>query len=428
MNSACLWFLAKMIVLPMDATAPLREVECELIENAKPAVARAESEIRQLEARLKTLENMAAQGKDAANREAARREADQVAEQLASMPKPVLPRRICDNATTEKIEMMLAEQEGRLASMSAEGNVFDLMAGKYSKQASSDIDVYLKAHSGDPLCTDRVGRGGVRVERPSLTCLYAVQPEVISKLTANLEFRGRGLLARFLFAMPRSLVGEREVAAEPVHPRISKAYRQVVRRLAALNGEAVLKLQSEAAVAFEDWEREIEKMLAEGGEMEHMLDWGSKLAGATLRLAAVLHCVKFGPEGEIGEETLASAITIARYLICHAEAVLTDTAAAEGTVDADARYVLRWIKRHGKQEFTERDVHQHGKRRFARATEVVPALEVLKNRHYIRRKPEVKAGPGRPPSPSYEVNPLVFAPEATSTRSQYSQNPPSNQG
>ena len=36
--------------------------------------------------------------------------------------------------------------------------------------------------------------------------------------------------------------------------------------------------------------------------MEGIRDWGGKLAGATLRLAAVLHCVKHGPAGRIDIE------------------------------------------------------------------------------------------------------------------------------
>ena len=41
-------------------------------------------------------------------------------------------------------------------------------------------------------------------------------------------------------------------------------------------------------------------MLGDGGQMEIMRDWGAKLAGETLRLAAVLHCVEHGPAGNIG--------------------------------------------------------------------------------------------------------------------------------
>ena len=51
---------------------------------------------------------------------------------------------------------MLAEQGGRIASMSPEGGVFDLMAGLYCKSGIPQFGVYLMGHSGDDLITDRV--------------------------------------------------------------------------------------------------------------------------------------------------------------------------------------------------------------------------------------------------------------------------------
>ena len=55
-------------------------------------------------------------------------------------------------------------------------------------------------------------------------------------------------------------------------------------------------------------------MLGDGGQMEIMRDWGAKLAGATLRLAAVLHCVEHGPAGRIEGRSIAAAVEIARYI------------------------------------------------------------------------------------------------------------------
>lgn len=83
----------------------------------------------------------------------------------------MLPRLIVDDATAEKLGIMLAEQGSRIASMSPEGGVFDLMAGLYSKNGIPQFDVYLKGHSGDDLVTDRVSRKSLRVEQPALTCV-----------------------------------------------------------------------------------------------------------------------------------------------------------------------------------------------------------------------------------------------------------------
>ena len=92
-----------------------------------------------------------------------------------------------------------------------------------------------------------------------------------------------------------------------------------------------------------------------------------------------------------------------------------------GPVD-DARYVLRWILRHGRRDFSKREAYHGGKRRFRKADDIDPALSELARRGYIRPKPQDASGPGRPPSPTYEVNPAVFDSENAENCSQYSHN------
>jgi hypothetical protein len=401
-----------------DAMKPLRELEAELIEAARPTVAREQSDRRQEEARLRKLEKLAAEKHDAD----ARHDAGNLAADLAEQAEPVLPRLMVDDATAEKLGMMLAEQGGRIASMSPEGGVFDLMAGLYSKSGIPQFGVYLMGHSGDDLITDRISRKSVRVERPALTCAYAMQPAVIEGLAETAAFRGRGLLARFLYAAPQSWIGRRQIAPAPVSDATREAYRQAVRKLAEADGESVLELAAGAAALLRDWETEIEAMLGEGGQMEIMRDWGAKLAGATLRLAAVLHCVEHGPAGRIEGRTIAAAVEIARYLVPHADAVLNMMSANEGTGDDDARYVLRWIERHGRREFTKSEAQHHGKRRFPKADDIDPALAELARRGFIRSRPAEATGPGRPPSPAYEVNPAAFANPKPEKRSPNSRN------
>lgn len=401
-----------------DAMTPLRELEAELIEAARPSVARALSDRRQNERRLQKLEKVAAEkGDDEAGHKAGNLAAD-----LASQVEPALPRLIVDDATSEKLGMMLAEQGGRIASMSPEGSVFDLMAGLYSKSGIPQFGVYLMGHSGDDLVVDRVSRKSVRVDRPALTCAYTMQPAVIEGLAENAAFRGRGLLARFLYAAPQSWIGRRKIAPAPVSNATRELYRQTVRTLAESNSESVLHLSPDALVSLQEWETEIEDMLDDGGTMEIMRDWGAKLAGATLRIAAVLHCVEHGPAGQIETRTISAAIEISRYLVPHAEAVLNMMSAKESPTDENARYVLRWIERHSKQQFTKSEAQHHGKRRFKKAEDIDTALTELSRRGLIRLKLTQATGPGRPPSPAYEVNPVVFADGNSKRRSHNSHN------
>ena len=389
-----------------DATRPLRELEAAMIESARPAMARDGSERRQLQRRQERLERLAADKGDAG----AAAEAAELAERLAEWPEPVLPRLIADDVTAERLAMMLAEQGGRIASLSPEGGPFDLMAGRYSKNLAADFTVYLMGHAGDDLRIDRVTRPAVHVQRPAVTAAYAIQPQVISGVACNPAFRGRGLLARFLYAAPASRIGRREISPDPVPEEVSAAYMDAVMNLAQNPPQGTITLQGEPARLFHDWQGEIEGMLGDGGDMEAIRDWGGKLAGATARLIAVLHCAQHSEPLRRGVDmtTVQTAIEIGRYLIPHAEAVLTIMAAGERQSDDDAQYILRWMKRHRQREFTKRDVHQHGKRRFPRADDIEPALRELARRGYIRPKPQDGGSRGRQPSPAYEVNPALF--------------------
>ena len=99
--------------------------------------------------------------------------------------------------------------------ISSEGGVFDAMTGRYDR--ANNFDVYLKAHCGDFISIDRIGRKSNHVESPRLTMALAVQPDVIQGLMGNATLRGRGLCGRFLYAVCRSKVGRRKVSPPP-HP------------------------------------------------------------------------------------------------------------------------------------------------------------------------------------------------------------------
>jgi hypothetical protein len=151
--------------------------------------------------------------------------------------------------------------------------------------------------------------------------------------------------------------------------------------------------------------------------MEVLRDWGAKLAGATLRLAAVLHCVESGPGGTINRETIGAAIAIGDCLIPHAEAVLAMMQAKEDDgAEQDARYLLNWMTRHKREEFTKSQAQQHGKRRFPKAEDIDRPLNELMQRGYIRPKPSAITGPGRPASPVFQVNPKFLESQTSRKR------------
>jgi len=97
-------------------------------------------------------------------------------------------------------------------------------------------------------------------------------------------------------------------------------------------------------------------LAAGSGDLAQLAGWAAKLAGATCRLAGLLHLAGHLRDGwarPIGADTFADAVLLADYLIEHARAVF-DLMGADPRVD-DARWLLDWINRTNRIQFTRRD-------------------------------------------------------------------------
>ena len=70
-----------------------------------------------------------------------------------------------------------------MAVISSEGGLFDMAAGQYSDHVN--IDILLKAFTGDPVMIDRKGRPSEQIDRPCLTMLLTVQPSVLQAVMEN---------------------------------------------------------------------------------------------------------------------------------------------------------------------------------------------------------------------------------------------------
>jgi replicative DNA helicase len=407
-------------------TRPVADFERDQAAAALPGITETATLRRIADQAAATAE--AAAGKaPASQQEEARAEAIARATEAANLIVPPVPRWLVDDATPEALAGLLATY-GRIALLSPEGDVFDQMAGRYNQGAGPNLGVYLKGHAGDLLKVDRRGRPPEYVERPCLTIGLAVQPEVLRGLAGRPGFGGRGLLARFLYSLPASLVGRRQVGAPPVPPAVADRYALELHALAASltgpagptgdQGPAVLALDQEAAELLLGFERDLEPRLAAGsGDLAHLAGWAAKLAGATCRFAGLLHLAGHLRDGwaqPIGADTFAGAARLAGYLVDHARAVF-DLMGADPRVD-DARWLLDWISRTNLTQFTRRDAHLAAPRgRFPKATTLDPALALLEEHGYLRRVDADSSGPkgGRPPSPRFLVNPLHPATQPT---------------
>ena len=398
-----------------EMTAPLLDAERALQESARADISESaiSLEIAQEQAK-RAVSEAAKKGTDEAKADAIA-----TAQFASSLTVPGWPRLVADDTTPEALISLLCEQGGRMAVLSAEGDLFDIMSGRYSRDAQvPNLGVFLKGHAGDLLLVDRKGREPERIERPALTIVVTIQPQVLLDIARRPVLRGRGLLARVLYCLPPDTVGFRRIEVETVPDDIRSAWQSQVKTLALSLADwtdpAVLMVTAEARKLLAQYQEEIEPRLrASGGDLADLRDWAAKLAGATVRLAGLLHLaghLQDGYQRPIDADTMERAVELGRYFTEHARAAFRQM--GMDPLIADAQALLAWIKRSEAAEFSKRDLF-NGVRgsRFQKAADLDESLALLIDHGYVRlaRPPETTVQGGRPSSPRYATHPEVFS-------------------
>lgn len=347
---------------------------------------------------------------------------------LDGMRPPRITQIIYDDITPEGLSKELADQDGALAVMSPEGGFIGNMAGRYT--SAPNFEVLLKAHAGDELRVKRVGREGEYVARPALTVCIAAQPTIAAEMGRVQGFRSKGAAARFLPSLPASTLGNRAVQPPPMPPAIAEAWRVLVHTLLNIQRSSAgdrandrqpcaLRLSHEARSILLDFEYEIEPQLGQDGELSGIADWASKLPGASLRIAGLLHvagCVAMSaPVGStIEAETMTRSLEIARYFIPHA---LTFFEQVEQSGYGAARQVLSKLLEITDSETgstTRRKLHQLLKQRqaFKVGSALDAPLRLLEDYGYVRIA-KVTGPDGGRPTEIITVNPHAQSPRNT---------------
>lgn len=384
-------------------TFPVYDFEREENQARKPALEEYTAKKDLLARRVNSITEKAAKEKGSVNFDdviAAKQELNDL--------EPVKPLRlISDDSTPEALASLMAQNDGRMSVISSEGGIFDVIAGRYS--GSVNLDLFLKAYTGDPYRVDRKGRQSEYIQRPTLTLLLTFQPSVLYALMQQDEFAGRGFLARFLYSLPQSKVGKRTYRTRPVPAEHKDEYRRLIYDLLSVpltEKAQIIHVDHEADSIAEAFHQELEPQLID--ELEGIGGWAGKLHGTSMRIAAILHCCKYGhcaAEAKIEGGTMAAAVAIGQYFKAHALAAFSRAGALETQAEKDAKYILRRLEESGKGEISKRDLLRVCQR-FRSAKELNPGVEVLVSRGYIRLTKMTKMTKGRP-TEKIELNPAL---------------------
>ena len=341
-------------------------------------------------------------------------------ESLQLLEPLYLPRLVAGDATPEALAILMAQQNGRIGVLSAEPGFFANVAGRYSRDGASNLDVVLQGTSGERIVVDRVTRDPLVINNPCLTISVCLQPGLLDALGRRPELRFAGFLARFLYVLPEPMVGRRSISVDYVDgfggrafadssnsvdsaatvpnekDRYIYTYSSIMdiwnTRLEALavRARAVtlhetstqstesattfakpaapalkwstqsteLPLDEDARKQLQEYRCKLEPRLHPNtGDLASIADWGSKLPGTATRIAAALTLIENPAAEAIGHDAMSGALQLAEAYIPHVQTVL-DRIRGRGDGLDQARDVLDVILRNRWSTFTQRDVHR----------------------------------------------------------------------
>jgi replicative DNA helicase len=387
-----------------SATKPVRDYQDGQVSGIMDEIAEAKLRQSLLQAQRKHLiKETLKQSVSAADAQAKVQDVDK---ELRALVVPPTPRLVIDDVTGQRLAVLLDENGERLALLSDEAGIFAALA-----VANAPLDIWLKAWDGGEVHVDRITRPPIHLRKPLLTAVLTPQPVVLEGLAQKPMFRGRGLIARFCFVVPRSLVGYRAKDAASVPDDVVLEYHRHVTALLDQPPGGELTLSSGAYDRFVEFKQLVEVQLRPYGALAELADWGNKLPGTTARLAGLLHMADHASDRtpyEIPEQTMARAIQVADYLIPHARAAFA-LMAADKTI-GPAKWLLGYLIKDGAATFSLRDLCRALHRRVSW---LKPVLRTLEEHGYIRPRPTSSrsAAGGRPASQVYEVNPAALSRE-----------------
>lgn len=378
-------------------TGWLHNLEEQLVRDTQEAVRRSEVETMVAEQRLRRLQDQASKSNDHDERRMLVAEIISERKLLEERQAPRIPQLWVDDITPERLAITMSETGGPIVLATAEGGPFEMMSGRYSDNQSANLDVYLKGYTGEALSVKRVKRETITVYHPAMAMCLAVQPQVLEALAKRPELTHKGLVPRFLFALPKSNIGLRKRNTNLVPATMQEGYNAILLKLAMAarnltepesGSEDLKKIEiettPEARAEFLLWTESLEPRRAKDGDLEAIAEWSVKLESSTIRIAGLLALAWRGlhADTKIEFEDMSRAISLSEYWIREARKVYglwdTDPLVSLGIE------IVNWMQEQDLKYVTRRDIMRQFRGKFPSAKDVNPVIRMLVDKGILR--------------------------------------------
>jgi hypothetical protein len=335
-------------------------------------------------------------------------------------PVPTMSRVIVGDVTTESLSVLLDENPRGLMLVRDELAGMLASMNQYKSGGGHDRQWFLELWSHTLSPRDRKSDKGppVFLNLPFVGIIGGTQPDVVERFRGEPR-RGApppddGFLDRWLFSYPAELPAIGETWLE-VSPDAAAAWAECVQRLLALErqddeGERrpfFLRLDADGRKAWQTFTNAHAGELNASDFPEFLRGHWQKLRGYCGRLVLIVHLLHAEDDkADVDAAAVEHAAELVRYFKSHARRVYA-------MMDADTRVkaakkILAWIERERCAEFKRWHLHKDvaSEGLFPTPDSLDRPLELLESHGYIRQRFAEPGRTGRPPSPSYVVNPL----------------------
>lgn len=323
---------------------------------------------------------------------AANRLEDEIAEAKALLARP--PKIVVGaDSTPEALAEIMSRNNGHAALLDAEGEFFQMLAGRYAKQ--TNLGLVLKAYDGDYYEVSRIARAQDDIERAILTITLGVQPHVVEEAVQNRAMMDRGFLARFMVAWPPSLLGLREPDGAEYDFEALQAWSDALMRIyevPVIDQHAeevpVLRLSAQARKRHVDYCQWIERRLhPDDGDLGALPGWASKHKGRALRMAAWLHLIHgHGADELVTEKAMSAAIEICQWAVPHALTMFGTALTMDADDDSRCAEVLKWIADVRPKVFTAREARRGVRKNWVNAETMGAVLDRMASTGHISER------------------------------------------
>ncbi|MED1856750.1 DUF3987 domain-containing protein [Brevibacillus reuszeri] len=361
------------------------------------------------------------------------------------------PSLIKQDITAEGLIQALRQNQNRLGILSDESGVLDIASGLYTG-GKTNIDIFLKGHTGSDYVYDRKGSEPAYLDRATITLGLAVQNEVLQEFVSKKVMRGRGFIARFLYSVPKSMVGYRKADGLPVPQHVKTNYDNNISKILEwktggtvsdeVRNESLVEfvkneiekdtidydedappqylcLTEEAQAVYKQFYEDHEPRLhPDKGDLGgvNILEWSGKLVGHLMRIAGLLHVAENidKPRLPLAVEafTVKRAIRLGDYLISHARKAFGE-ASLGNNFEKQKKLLLALLGKIPKEECenkrTKTDIWRLVKGKgFPNSADISKnLLDGLVERGYLRNEYVKRGGKGAD-SIVYMINPKVY--------------------